>query len=420
MNEELAKNLYDIYMEDVNRVYSIISDYFGEQNTDIKGFTSYQRFCLILNSNIRYFIGGADRLETLEGFDEISDPDKARKLCRDDTILYMADYLDLFFPVLKHTIKKTGSGDGYIVIHFPEVTVMNEYGKSIKIKDLYVRLNVSRNGILIGSLQMIRSTYSITQFRRGYRHSHLPKMYASDLQNFSSPCLGSGPIRATISSLNSGNYEELWRLFCLELDRYVKTESIAGRPFIRLETVVEGELIPERNSFDMSTMIITDSNMLTRDMFMEFIEYVLDRNILEFNFINGSFGFAFSYSKLRIILSNAFIEWINSNYPTAPETLITEEILTENIVQNGTIYSKHDDVYNINNIDSNYEGKYLYMFKGKSVNLHIERDKEVETDNNTVLLLHRKYIEIIGRSVLFILNSDYGKNETGSQHTYYF
>ena len=58
-----------------------------------------------------------------------------------------------------------------------------------------------------------------------------------DFTRFKSPCTGSGPINSTLATLATDYDEGIWQLFCLELDRYVRVESIEGVPYHRLESI---------------------------------------------------------------------------------------------------------------------------------------------------------------------------------------
>ena len=71
-------------------------------------------------------------------------------------------------------------------------------------------------------------------------HSHISSIPFGNFTFFQSPCTGSGPINNTICSLSRDFDANLWRLFCLELSKYVEVESIAGTPYHRLEGLTRG------------------------------------------------------------------------------------------------------------------------------------------------------------------------------------
>ena len=54
------------------------------------------------------------------------------------------------------------------------------------------------------------------------------------METFRLPCLGSGPIRRTITLLQIDM--DLWQLYC-RIDNYMQTESIKGIPYIKLESL---------------------------------------------------------------------------------------------------------------------------------------------------------------------------------------
>lgn len=121
-----------------------------------------------------------------------------------------------------------------IIVWWPEVIVSNEYNKSCVIKDLYALVRICNDGTLSGSFRLNRSSYSYDQWKTKYCHSHVQRIYRSEdnLTYWREPCLGSGPIRQTISSLQLDFDEDVWRLFIFELDQYVRHESIEGVPIV--------------------------------------------------------------------------------------------------------------------------------------------------------------------------------------------
>ena len=67
--------------------------------------------------------------------------------------------------------------------------------------------------------------------------SHVHGIPFNRFTDFKSPCLGSGPIKSTVATLALGYDEAIRQLFCLELDKYVRVESIAGIPYRYLEKI---------------------------------------------------------------------------------------------------------------------------------------------------------------------------------------
>lgn len=121
-----------------------------------------------------------------------------------------------------------------ILIHWDKITITNENENTHDIFDLYARIGVSVSGCYM-SVELIRSTFTNDEAIAGYVHSHV--MRSDERVEFDTPCFGKGPIRNTITSITQGYDEDLWRLFFVELDRFVRVESLIGVPYIRMSSV---------------------------------------------------------------------------------------------------------------------------------------------------------------------------------------
>ena len=139
---------------------------------------------------------------------------------------------------------------GYIIVRFPHVTVTNEHERSVDIREVYVKLKIDHTGSLIGKFQLSRAHFPMSHIRSNYAHSHIPGIPSLD-SPFLDPCLGSGPINNTINSLNVDFDEDLWNLFCLELQKYVGTESVSGVPYRYLEHIGVDRFSSSVNTFNI-------------------------------------------------------------------------------------------------------------------------------------------------------------------------
>ncbi|MHA1197787.1 MAG: hypothetical protein ACTSQF_00320, partial [Candidatus Heimdallarchaeaceae archaeon] len=84
-----------------------------------------------------------------------------------------------------------------------------------------------------------RGKVSPAEYDNGYMHSHLPAIAVSSVQSFNGFCLGEDGIAQTIMMLNSTWSYELFRMAMLQLDDYVRWESLEGGPHICMEDVYE-------------------------------------------------------------------------------------------------------------------------------------------------------------------------------------
>lgn len=307
--------------------------------------------------------------------------------------------------------RETNTDSAKIIIHFPIVTVTNEYDKSIDITHLWVRVLVSKDGSIIGTFEMIRSEYTVVQLISGYSHSHIPSRDSYNISQWSKPCLGSGPIRNTIISLTGNFNKELWELFCYELSKYVTVESISGTPYKRLEDVG----LTGRNvivlPFPGNNLNLEYSHQYYF-IIEDFIQYIVKRKPFKFNFFNNSYGIAMSNKELLITLSNVFIEYYNSlsqaNKHSLKDVLFTY-ILYKGKFINGFLYYNNDSPYNSDTSTMlSYEGTTLLEFKGKLVKLHIIK-QTTNNDPNIFLFLNPDIVKIIMSKILALVNNKYGE-----------
>lgn len=296
-----------------------------------------------------------------------------------------------------------------ILIYFPKVTVTNENDKSIEITKLFVKVVVDEDCSLVGTFTMNRSEFTADQFRSDYLHSHIYGIPArnGDASYFSTPCLGTGPIRQTCTTLNNEFSEEFWNLFCRELSLYVTRESLTGVPYRHLEQVgikngkwIKMDLEPSFHS----TPFLEDS------VITQFIRDILKDMPFRFNYVNGSYGVAMSPFEWHIAISNKFIEWYNSRNKEFRERVNYRDYMTEVKIEGSTIYyqinsSSRNDLYL-----SEFIGKRVCTFKGEEVSLSITGINQHFEDENITLVLNLGICQHILAYILKIVNFGYGNS----------
>lgn len=226
---------------------------------------------------------------------------------------------------------------------------------------------------------------------------------------FRSVCTGSGPINNTMSSLTVGFDEPIWQLFCLELERYMGTESLSGGPYRRMESIgANGN--NSRNNFPIEQLNIS-KEYFTKELSSKFLDYLFTNNILKFNYRNGSYGLAYTFTDTVLTISNAFIDWYNDEYRKAPNMpsvyeLQSDGILKQVIIANGAIF---DPDSNASGDYSRYVGTKVLTFKGKDVNLVINGLATGARNTSTILGINvvREYV----CAILKLLNYEYGNSK---------
>lgn len=305
--------------------------------------------------------------------------------------------------------KLYAEGDIYILVHWPEVTVTNERGESININDLYAKVPLNIYGQPDGYFELIRSTYTIDQWTSRYTHSHVPSHNPKVLPEFKGPCLGAGPIRGTIARLKRSNTPDYnrWSLFCLELDKYVRVESIAGTPYIRM------------SSINKSSTYIQGASGVSKPRtwglaIRSFLGYMVDNMDslkLQYGYANGHYHIAISFAEFSVRVSNLFIEWMNT--VASPDQL--EEIL-QKYGSMGTYIIEDDRIYPTTLLNTSMDkvndlqGTTLFMFKGIPVKFRVI-DAPSISNTSTITLLNLGLLGLIYTHITKIVNLTYGRTE---------
>lgn len=413
---KLIDSIYDRIMEMPNKVLDIFNDFFGEDKVDMQGFTKRDAFLKqVLYTRI---------YEILENYSD--NTEEYKSFIPDVTLAHLIDLgkYDLFISKvlssediikLYKTAYNTASGD--ILVHFPTVKITNEYGKSTIINQLYVKVPININGEEYGTFTMNRSEYTLAELKSDYLHSHVSSIPINNFSNFQHCCLGQGPLNSTQAILNNRFNEDRWRLFCLELSKYVETESLAGIPYHRLENISTRSSAIQ-NIDNVRNVYYLSSNIYSKHEFeailIAFLSYYLDNNNLVFSFRNGIYSIGMSFIDYLINISNSFIDWINSKalpimsedlkerlqtnleYITIKCTRRGEELFTSRIIDD---YERFKE----------FEGSFICVFKDRSVTLRIT-DTGAYT-NNMMTLLNPELASYFLNKILITLNYRYGRKE---------
>ena len=425
MSEEITnkiRELYDSIMYFPNKVLEIFNDFFGEERVDMQGFLSFDEFLRFLSDNsLSTFFPNKQAVLTCPEFKSVSKEDKniisdmldnGALNCAVTSDEALATY---FLPIMATAIFQKMK-QGFILVHFPHVRVTNENDRFVDINHLWVKVDLRITGSGTGYFTVNRSEYELSHMKSDYMHSHVHGIPFSDFTKFKSPCLGSGPIRSTVATLAVGYDEAMWKLFCLELDRYVRVESLTGVPHRYLEKIGKsGGLRDGETDFSMQIITFTEYNSaFTKENMRTFVRHLIGSKKFRFNYIGGSYGFAMSYIDYRILISNEFIKWYNHRFNLGRQNasyndLIRKGILKECIINNGKIQYFRDTGSSSNTDYYGYEGAYVCTFKGKPVTIHIVNNS-VDTTNKTVLL-NAGLAEEVAKAVLEIVNYKYGREE---------
>ena len=371
--KEQIRNKYLTPTESINTVYDIFKDFFNEVRVDLQVNKEFKD-CL------EYLFEARDE----DNLNEIFNYDLNSTL---NTVKFKRIYIEI--PPF------------FIFVHFPDVTITNEHNDSINIKDLYARIPIYWNGTLNCRFEMIVTTYTRTLFNAGYCHSHLHHLYGNK-PRFDTPCLGTGPLVETCNVLTSNFTEDNWRLFCVELSRYVTVESLLGTPYFRMTSISDKRSNKLINIHKVSNYIWDHKELL-----IETIHNLVSKKLLNFKYVNGEYNFANSEAELIRIISNEFIAIYNDkfNKKEVNETLL--QLVNRSFVIKVKYYN--DNYYYTGRITNKIPSDaVLFTFKGKEIKTIITDDI---TNIKETFILNPDKISYIATKLLEFININYGKEQ---------
>lgn len=414
-------------MERPNQILQFFQDFFGEGRVEMQGFLTEDELYTYLSVN---------PLGTFIEWGNITDSSAYLNMNREDrevinlfwtaeganneTVTSDSALAKYFLPVIKEKIANTMFNNLFILIYFPTVRITNEYDKYVDIKDLWLKVPFNWKGKGKGYFGVNRSNYPLNHFKSGYMHSHVSSIPTSNFENFQTPCTGRGPINSSLSTLAIGYDEAIWQLLCLELDRYVRVESIDGVPHHRLENISAPEMGDAKDKFSMQSLRdnVPWNTLFGREQFRPFIKHLLETKKIRFNYVNGSYGLGMSFIDTVVLISNEFINWYNTEYnkhtfDISYADLVSSGVINECIITNGKVYVPKPVRIGSSSDYQRYVGRKICTFKGRDITLTIDGVLSSEEESlNRTRILNLQYIEAIVCSILRILNYGYGRERS--------
>lgn len=427
----MVERLYQKSYEKIFQVYEVFKDYFDEERVDLQGIPTLEVFKERLFS-VKYNNTLCSSIITAtQAWNETNEQDREiiKTLCSSGALdTYIGSDNTVFkylFPFIFEKYNSTRGDIVYIIVHFPEVRVVNENDKYVDIKELYARVKITMDGHIEGTFGLLRADYPVSHLYADYAHSHISGVTLST-NDFKSPCLGTGPINRTIVSLVADFDLNMWMLFCRELDTYVTVESLSGGPYRRLENITGKRQLRKisqnfSNSIYLGRINRLWASYLPLPELKNFITYLLRKKVIKFNYNEGSYNLAMSYKDYIVEMSNSFIDWVNNHINRNEvnkasfnlEYLLSAGILGQYAIQNGIIYSFSNNGHSANEYLS-CNGRDMLLFKGNRVRLNIY-DDTINNDENVVHLLKFELCEMILTYMLTYINYSHGKELSNTE-----
>ena len=408
--ESKIEELHSLLMDKPNQVLAIFNDFFGEDKVDMQEFRSVDELKSWLDITPIFKYASRELLGMSR---------EDYNICREKSLTNLeGKVLDLVLNQLcsEEIVGSIGQkkfGSGFILVHFPHVRITNEYNRFVDINHLYAKVRVIHDGSMDGCFTLNRAEYTYLHFSNNYMHSHVDSIPLSDFTRFQTPCTGTGPINATMSNLSREFDSDIWKLFCLELSKYVEVESIAGAPYHRLENLGTSNMSTEDSVFRVINHLNYYEIGNIKDLIKDFTLHFINQGKLKFNYANGSYSIGMSFIEYMLVISNEFIDWYNKKFNNKEVTysfdrLKREIVLREVIIANNKIY--YEDFRRNINLYTAYNGKKMCTFKGADVLINIVDLNEVNKNNKSIILNTNIALYILSK-ILRVINYRYGKTE---------
>lgn len=279
--------------------------------------------------------------------------------------------------------------DVLCTVWFPTVAVSNEHNESHLIRDLFVRFSLSCRGTTVGTITMNRTTYTKDEVEAGYIHSHCNGYPSSASNTFYYCCLGTGPLVSIISSLAANFDENMWMLFCAELDSYTKVESISGVPYRRMSAIgnICGYCIFTNFRFTKNSY-----NRLSNYNIAVTRKLLLDKAIpLAYN--RGMYRFALPDIDVFLIINNACISMLDEERFRSLRRNVFNGYVEDNYICRSTRQQS-----SVRDLSSGY-----ITFKNRDIYFTVLQD-ETTVENHSIEMYEGGTINIIASMVLEMVN----------------
>ena len=418
--KQLATLLSNAFLERINEVKLIFEDHFGENFVECKPINFLNE--ITESRMLERTVWTEDILYAIFNL-----PSELRAKTKEEHYDYL---LNTVTPENILTILGRVTWDRFydflsqfqyqIVVHFPEVTITNENNKSIIIQDLYAKVCINGLGNLCSGPLFHRATYPYIQMVKGYMHSHINSIVTDE--RFTSSCLGSGPINRTINSLRLECEEGLWKLYCIELEKYVHVESLRGGPYHRLENVTGSNTVKVNSEIKMHTSFPINNDAGLREFLINFTSILIASPELKW-ITTYKFGYSLgmSLSEFILVASKIFINYYNTellkNNIDLPQDYLFDVNILSNYIFEGDTLAELNSEDILSSSSASLQGRELFIFKDKPVIFKI-LPKNYNPDNKNLILLSQNLCNYIATQLTYIINYGNFTNSTSQKRLY--
>lgn len=406
MTKEEIKSIYDEAYKDVFGVYEHFKYYYGEERVDLQEIYNFSSIYSSLENKKVDQIFSRNVLST-STYEENKD-----KIFLEEELT--PEYRKALIEVIRNL-----KSNAVILVHWNSVIVENELNEKTEIQDLYAKISIDMDGVLLSKFKLCRMTYTQEHYLAGYSHSHVPSVYENNIGDWQDPCTGSGPINGTMSLLYRDNNDDIWPLFCLELDKYVHTESLSGGPYFRIASIkqnIAGEIL-----YYSTRGPVYWYNQETRDFINAFNKYFIKKVYKDFKikYVYGCYSLAIPLYDFHILYSKELLEYVGKYMTLHPSSNVYRRLVNDGVLIectcNGNKFFRTGR-RNRNHIENFPTAEYI-TFKGE--NRHAKLIQSPQNDDEeeirTMFLAKYEYANYLYFRINYILNLKYdGKDNTNN------
>lgn len=176
MNEELKQKIEALYRELLElprAVTDIFNDFYGEERVDLQPISLEDFINLLKTNNLYEIVGNTSGFANTQYYRGHADSNLLNdfrvaagrmSLVTDESIF------DRYVNYIKEFIGNRWFIDIPIIVHFPHVTIRNEYDRTVEVDNLWAKVPVTWEGKGKGWFKMNRSEYDVVHMQSDYMH----------------------------------------------------------------------------------------------------------------------------------------------------------------------------------------------------------------------------------------------------------
>lgn len=194
---------------------------------------------------------------------------------------------------------------------------------------------------------------------------------------------------------------DIWKLFCIEIEKYVSTESLSGGPY-RYMSSMDNNGYKKAFEKQLNNILYTDvfikfgdndeENDKFKKMTIDFLRYFVTNSRVPISFSDLSYCLGEDFFNFYTSISKEFIKWYNDknnpwNTKLSFSFMIEKGYLTHCTIDNNIIYRLYHFTSSIpiETLISNFQNRPMFKFKDKIIYSSIDEDDDKD-DNSCYLL----------------------------------